>query len=148
MSNSDCNDCKDVNDGNAKIKRIRVAVGIVFNAQRQILVGQRVVKDRYFEKWEFPGGKIESEETVSDALARELKEEVGIEIGISEPFMEITHDYPDRLVQLYVHTVKTFSGEPRSLEGQALKWVSISDLRELDFLQGNQTIIDKLEFVV
>jgi len=127
------------------LKRIRVAVGILFNAQGQVLVGQRVVKDRYHQKWEFPGGKIEANESVEAALYREFKEEVGIELNDSQPFMDIQHDYPDRLVQLYVHTVKSYAGEPRSLEGQALKWVAIKDLNKLDFLQGNQAMIAKLE---
>lgn len=127
------------------IKRIQVAVGIVFNSAGQVLVGQRVVKDRYFAKWEFPGGKIETGESVSDALEREFLEEVGITLGASDPFMEIKHDYPDRSVQLYVHTVKDFAGDVRALEGQAIKWVSIGELRKLDFLQGNQAMIEKLE---
>ncbi len=127
------------------VNRIQVAVGIVFNVDGQVLVGQRVVKDRYFAKWEFPGGKVEAGESIADALHREFLEEVGITLGISQPFMEIKHDYPDRSVQLYVRTVNTFSGEVKALEGQALKWVHISELRELDFLQGNQAMIEKLE---
>ena len=127
------------------IKRIQVAVGIVFNSAGQVLVGQRVVKDRYFAKWEFPGGKIEAGESVQEALHREFLEEVSITLGESQPFMEIKHDYPDRSVQLYVHTVNQFEGEVSALEGQALKWVSIEALSELDFLQGNTAMIEKLE---
>ena len=52
--------------------RIEVAVGIVFNSERQVLVGQRVVKDRYFAKWEFPGGKLEAGESVEQALKLSL----------------------------------------------------------------------------
>lgn len=126
-------------------KRIRVAVGIVFNSEGHVLVGQRVVKDRYFAKWEFPGGKIEDNESVVDALNREFREEVGIELGKSQSFMEVCHDYPDRMVQLYVRTIQNFTGAARSLEGQALKWVPIPELNELDFLQGNQPMIEKLE---
>jgi len=124
--------------------RIQVAVGIVFDSKQQVLVGQRVVKDRYFAKWEFPGGKLEVGESVEQALKREFREEAGIELGDSEPFMQIDHDYPDRQVRLYVRTVKEFEGQVQSLEGQALKWVSISVLPEIDFLQGNKVMIDKL----
>lgn len=125
-------------------QRIEVAVGIVFNSKNQVLVGQRVVKDRYFAKWEFPGGKLEVGETVDQALQREFREEVGIELGVSEDFMQIDHDYPDRQVRLYVRTVKEFQGQIQSLEGQALKWVAISALSDLDFLQGNKVMIDEL----
>ncbi len=133
--------------GQSAIKRIQVAVGIVFNDQKQVLVGQRVVKDQYFAKWEFPGGKIEQGESVEQALKREFKEEVGIELSDSLPFMELCHDYPDRRVKLYVHTATSFTGEVAALEGQALRWVSINELSELDFLQGNQPMITKLEQV-
>lgn len=127
------------------MKRIEVAVGIVFNTQGQVLVGQRVVKDLYFQKWEFPGGKLEQGESVENALFREFKEEVGIEISSSQHLLNLEHDYPDRNVRLYVHTVYHYQGEVQSLEGQALKWVEIPELGQLDFLQGNQPIIDALE---
>lgn len=127
------------------MKRIEVAVGVVFNQHKQVLVGQRTVQDRYYQKWEFPGGKLEANESVEQALIREFKEEVGIEIQSSEKFMQIEHDYPDRKVRLYVHTVDKFAGVARSQEGQAIKWVSVSELDKLDFLQGNQTMIDALQ---
>jgi len=128
----------------AAMKRIEVAVGVVFNEAGKVLVGQRVVKDRYFQKWEFPGGKLEVGESVQQALIREFKEETGINIHASEPLMQVEHDYPDRHVLLHVHTINNFSGEALALEGQALKWVSISRLTDLDFLQGNQVILERL----
>ena len=126
------------------MKRIEVAVGVVFNLKGQVLVGQRVVKDNYYQKWEFPGGKLELGEDVEQALAREFLEETGLKINVSTPLMHVSHDYPDRHVSLHVHTVFDYSGEAHSLEGQALKWVSIDELHHLDFLQGNQVILEKL----
>ncbi len=108
-------------------------------------MGQRIVKDRYYAKWEFPGGKIEEHETVLQALIREFKEEVGIDLGPSEPFMEIEHNYPDRQVKLFVRTIRQYQGTVCSMEGQQLKWVNIEELRKLDFLQGNQAMIERLE---
>lgn len=126
------------------MKRIEVAVGVVFDEAGKVLVGQRVVKDRYYQKWEFPGGKLEAGESVQQALAREFQEETGINISTSEPLMLVEHDYPDRHVRLHVRTINSFSGEVSALEGQALKWVFVSELGQLDFLQGNQVILDKL----
>ena len=131
--------------GISMTNRIDVAVGIVFDSEGRVLVGQRVVKDRYYGKWEFPGGKLEKDESVHQALKREFKEEVGLELGESQEFMLIEHDYPDRLVRLFVRTVDSFSGEARSLEGQALRWVAIEELTKLDFLQGNQEMINELQ---
>lgn len=126
------------------MKRIEVAVGVVYNAQGQVLVGQRVVQDLYFQKWEFPGGKLEQGETAEAALIREFLEEVGISVSESTPLMMVEHDYPDRQVRLHVHTIRSFKGEAKALEGQALKWIDVAQLHTLDFLQGNQVILDKL----
>ena len=126
------------------MKRIDVAVGVVYNAQGQVLVGQRVVQDLYFRKWEFPGGKVEAAETVEAALKREFLEEVGIHIGKSNHLMLVEHDYPDRHVRLHVHVIREFQGQVQALEGQELRWVDLEHVHTLDFLQGNQSILDRL----
>ena len=127
------------------MKRIEVAVGVVYNQHGEVLIGQRVVKDRYFEKWEFPGGKLEQGETPEQALIREFLEETGIKIQASTPLMLVQHDYPDRHVRLHVHIIGKFDGEVQALEGQALKWVRTNELDQFDFLQGNQMILDKIK---
>lgn len=126
------------------MKRIEVAVGIIFNTLGEVLVGQRIVADQYLGKWEFPGGKIEHGESVTQALHRELGEELDIEVQISEDFMTLEHNYPDRNVRLSIQTVKQYTGEPKGAEGQALQWCKLAELEQLDFLSGNQPIIDKL----
>ena len=126
------------------MKRIEVAVGVVYNAMGQVLVGQRVVQDSYFQKWEFPGGKLEQGETAEAALVREFQEEVGITLGQITLLMLVEHDYPDRHVRLHVHTIRDFQGDVQALEGQALKWVNVDELHTLDFLQGNQVILERL----
>lgn len=126
------------------MKRIEVAVGIIFNTLGQVLVGQRTVADQYLGKWEFPGGKIESGESVTQALRRELQEELEIELEHSEDFMTLEHNYPDRNVRLSIQIVKQYSGQPQGAEGQALQWCNLTELDRLDFLSGNQPIIAKL----
>lgn len=127
------------------MKRVDVAVGIVIDQAQRILIGQRVVKDQYFQKWEFPGGKLEAGETVEQALKREFLEETGLRIINSQPFMLIEHDYPDRQVRLHIHIVREFSGQLMAMEGQALKWSIIDELFAVDFLEGNKAILDKLK---
>ena len=124
--------------------RIDVAVGILLDEANRVLIGQRVVRDRYYRKWEFPGGKFELGETAEMALQREILEETGLLIEHSEPFMLLEHDYPDRQVKLHIRLVRTFSGTLTSMEGQALKWLAIDDLLEMDFLDGNKVILEKL----
>lgn len=127
------------------MKRIEVAVGVVFNDQGKVLVGQRVVKDQYFQKWEFPGGKLEQGESPEQALKREFLEETALELLDSKELMLIEHDYPDRQVSLHVYTVFSYKGEATEVEGQTLKWVSVKELDGLDFLAGNQVILDRLK---
>lgn len=126
------------------IKRIDVAVGVVVDRRNRILIGQRVVKDQYFQKWEFPGGKFEHGETVDQALKREFLEETGLQLNSSEPFMLIEHDYPDRHVRLHIRLVKEYSGRLTAMEGQALKWITVDQLFSVDFLDGNKPILDRL----
>jgi len=125
-------------------KRIEVAVGIVYDDAGRVLVGQRTVEDLYFQKWEFPGGKLEANESAEMALQREFKEEVGIVVLSSSELMKLDHDYPDRHVRLHVQIIEEYAGSVRALEGQALQWVSVEELNNLDFLKGNQRIIDAL----
>ena len=126
------------------MKRIEVAVGVLFNSQGQVLIGQRTVKDDYYQKWEFPGGKLEEGESPQDALTREFSEEVGIGISSSEDFMVLEHDYPDRHVKLYVQLIKDYVGDVWAMEGQALRWVQLKELADIDFLKGNQEITQAL----
>lgn len=123
---------------------LQVAVGIVLDDSGNALVGQRVKPDAYFQKWEFPGGKLEQGESVVDALKREFLEEVGIDISESREFMVWEHSYPDRDVKLFVRIIDAFIGKATSREGQALKWVSLEEIAEMDFLAGNQVIIERL----
>jgi 8-oxo-dGTP diphosphatase len=127
-------------------KRVHVAVGVIFNSQGQILIARRHDDAHQGGLWEFPGGKVESDETVCDALARELHEELGINIQTSscKPLIEIRHDYSDKVVLLDVWTVSKFDGEASGKEGQPLRWVDRSQLSGYDFPAANIAIIDAI----
>lgn len=129
----------------AAIKSVLVAVGVIENGQGEIFVCQRNANQHQANKWEFPGGKVETGETVAQALARELAEEVGIEVLACEPFMQIEHDYGDKHVTLAIHKITAFSGEPSGLEGQSSRWVAISELASYDFPEANGPIVAELQ---
>jgi 8-oxo-dGTP diphosphatase len=99
-----------------------VAVGIVFNAQGQALFAQRPPGKPYAGWWEFPGGKIEAGESVQAALARELQEELGLNIGPVQRWITRLHVYPHATVQLHFCKVTQWQGPPQSLEQQAFVW--------------------------
>ncbi|HEY8160155.1 MAG TPA: Nudix family hydrolase [Methylobacter sp.] len=120
---------------------LQVAVGVVKNPEGKILISLRHAALHQGGLWEFPGGKIESSETTESALARELKEELNIDVTAASPLITIRHRYPDRFVQLNVFLVEQFSGEAKSLEGQPFKWVAPTELDQHTFPAANQPII-------
>lgn len=120
---------------------LQVAVGIVKDCQGQVLVALRPKHVHQGELWEFPGGKVDAHESVAQALARELKEELGIIVHSSTPLITIRHQYPDLSVQLNVCLVEDFSGTATGCEGQQIQWVKADDLRSLQFPAANVPII-------
>ncbi|MDO6775420.1 MULTISPECIES: 8-oxo-dGTP diphosphatase MutT [unclassified Shewanella] len=126
------------------MKRVNVAVGIIINDQQQVLLAKRHAHLHQGDKWEFPGGKVEVNETVSQALIRELKEEVNLTVNTTEPFMVISHDYPDKQVLLQIHLVKDFTGTASGVEGQKIEWVNKTNLTSFDFPEANIPILKRL----
>ena len=122
---------------------IDVAVGVILR-DKQTYVCLRPEDKHQGGKWEFPGGKVEPDESAQVALARELKEEVAIEVIGSESLMTIEHDYGDKCVRLHVFTVSDFVGEPTGAEGQPGKWLPIAGLVYDEFPVANRDIIDRL----
>jgi len=108
---------------------VSVVVGIIIDSSSQILITKRALHLHQGGLWEFPGGKIEPDETPEQALKRELKEEIDVDVCDQKWLGSIEHQYPDKQVCLHVYQVTAFSGEPKMIDGQlGLQWVSLSDL--------------------
>lgn len=122
-------------------KRIHVAVGVISDGADRILIARRAEHLHQGGLWEFPGGKVESNETVEQALQRELFEELAITVNEQEPLLTIEHDYTDKAVLLDVWWISEFAGEPQGREGQPLQWVPIESLHEFEFPAANKPII-------
>ncbi len=122
-----------------------VAVGIIENAQHQVLVAQRPGHKHQGGKWEFPGGKIHPGETTPEALARELHEELGITLRAACPLQRVRHAYPDRSVLLDIWRVTDYAGEVHGREGQPLRWVTASELGGLDLPAADLPIVRTLQ---
>lgn len=118
-----------------------VAAGVIVAPSGCILIARRPPHLHQGDRWEFPGGKVEPGETPERALRRELAEELDITVEVAMPLIRIRHDYPDRRVCLHVFRVERFSGTPRGLLGQPLRWVEPDRLREQDFPAANHPII-------
>jgi len=124
---------------------LHVAVAAIIDAEKRVLVSLRPDHVHQGGFWEFPGGKLDPGETVEQALARELHEELGIEVGSAHPLIRIPHVYPDRHVLLDVWRIETFSGEIHGREGQRVEWAAIDELDEREFPLANRPIIQALQ---
>jgi len=125
-------------------KVVHVAVGVIVR-QQQVLLALRNSKQHQGGKWEFPGGKVESGESVLQALTRELQEEVAISVNEAGEFMQLEYAYPEKTVLLDIYLVSSFTGEPHGREGQPLQWVDIADLGSIEFPDANQPIVQRLQ---
>ena len=120
---------------------VHVAVGVILDAERNVLIARRALHTHQGGLWEFPGGKVEIGESPLDALTRELREELGIVVGRTSALLEVRHDYGDKSVLLDVHVVWEFSGEARALEGQPMAWVAPTELGGYSFPAANMPIV-------
>ena len=126
-----------------KFLRINVVAGIIIN-QNKILIGKRKDKDIGGGKWEFPGGKIEFGETNSEALERELYEELGISVKIGKELMNYEHLFKTTIYNITFMEITDYEGEIRNNAHSEIKWVKFSKLPEYDFISGDDRFIQSL----
>jgi 8-oxo-dGTP diphosphatase len=122
-------------------KEVTVVAGVICHGGK-ILIGQRKRHDWHGGKWEFPGGKIEAGEEPIQALARELREELGIEALIGQELQRYQFRYDTRPpVHLIFFEVRDFRGVPVNYEFEQILWEDSSNLKNYDFLEGDKDII-------
>ncbi|OGT26086.1 MAG: hypothetical protein A3I77_00200 [Gammaproteobacteria bacterium RIFCSPLOWO2_02_FULL_42_14] len=121
-----------------------VSIGIIFNEQNQVLIALRPPHVVSPGIWEFPGGKVEKNETTLQAVVRELNEEIGIDAHNPEFFLKTTHTVGEKQFTLYVYTITQFSGTPRGRENQEIRWVALDQLHAYNFLPANRAVITQL----
>lgn len=135
---------KNTNIVMAPFSRINVSVAIILNSNSEVLLSKRAKHLHQGGKWEFAGGKVEKGETAEQALCRECKEELAIEIVTYKHLKDIDFDYPDKQVKLIVFKISDYKGEPVSNEGQEIRWVSLTDLHQYDFPAANESIVEMI----
>ena len=126
-----------------KFLRINVVAGIIIN-QNKILIGKRKDKDIGGGKWEFPGGKIEVGETNSEALERELYEELGISVKIGKELMNYEHMFKTTIYNITFMEIIDYEGEICNNAHSEIKWVKFSNLPQYDFISGDDRFIQSL----
>jgi 8-oxo-dGTP diphosphatase len=126
--------------------RLRVVAAALFDDEGRVLLAERPAGKHMAGWWEFPGGKVAAGESDTQALVRELREELGVDARPEAEIMTLTHDYPDRVVDLVLWRV-TARGVPRGLDGQQLKWVDAGSLASERLLEADRPFIGALQLI-
>jgi 8-oxo-dGTP diphosphatase len=124
---------------------LEIVAGALLDTEGRVLIAQRPTGKELAGRWEFPGGKLHANESPRAGLARELQEELGVEVLAAEPLVRYPHDYPDKTVWLDLWLVTSWRGEPHGLDGQALRWVKIAKLGDADLLEADRPMVEALE---
>ncbi|PSO51500.1 MAG: 8-oxo-dGTP diphosphatase MutT [Cyanobacteria bacterium QH_8_48_120] len=122
----------------------QIGVAVIWNERGQILIDRRRPEGLMGGMWEFPGGKIEANETVQDCIKREIREELAIEIEVEEHLITIDHAYTHFRVTLNVHHCRYLSGEPQPLVCDEIRWVTLEEINQFPFPEANTEIIRAL----
>ena len=126
------------------MKTYTIGVGIILNDKGQVLIDQRLSEATMGGLWEFPGGKQEEGELVEETIARELQEELGLEVAVARELISLDNYYNSNNYHFKVHICKIISGEPKPLSSQQIKWVFPADLESYSFPKINSKIIKAL----
>ena len=120
---------------------IEVVAALIWN-DGKFLICQRPKHKARGLLWEFVGGKVEEGESKEQALIRECKEELNIQISVGEKFAEVTHEYSDITVHLTLFNASITSGEPQLLEHNAIKWIIPNEIPEYEFCPADKIFLD------
>ena len=119
-------------------------VAAIIRRDDQILITKRPDHVHLAGLWEFPGGKVESGESLEAALHREIREELGVEITVDREFFSVAHEYPDKSVHLHFFDCTILRGEPQPLEVADLRWVKTVELVDFEFPPADVELIRRL----
>ena len=125
-------------------KITEVVAALIWDGEK-FLICQRPERKARALLWEFVGGKVEPGETKPQALKRECMEELGITLEVGDPFMDVTHKYPDLTVHLTLFESRILSGVPKLLEHNDMKWIRVSEIDQYPFCPADVVILEKLK---
>jgi mutator protein MutT len=120
-----------------------VVVAAVIERDGAFLLTLRLEGTHLEGHWEFPGGKVHPGETHTEALCRELREELDVVAEVGERVHHVTHAYPEKTVELHFYRCR-LEGEPKPMMGQAMQWVPRHELRELPLPDADRDLIAML----
>lgn len=149
------NYCSAYNSGNPEnlpvkgqkliLSKAVIGVGLILNKNQDVLIDQRLDEGSMGGMWEFPGGKKEKDESIEMTIARELREELGVEVKVGKKLIEFDHSYTHKKLHFIVHLCELISGKPKPLSSQEVRWVKLSDLQNYPFPKANSYMISALK---
>ena len=124
-------------------KTVRVAAAVIYDGDRYFAT-QRGYGD-WKDFWEFPGGKIEPGETPEEALVREIREELEMEISIAGRLAEVEYDYPEFHLSMVCYIARISEGQPVLKEHEAARWLKKEELDEVGWLPADRFVVEMLK---
>ena len=122
------------------MKITEVVAALIWNGDR-FMICQRPAHKARGLLWEFVGGKVEAGETGEQALIRECREEIAVELSVGDVFMEVLHEYPDLTVHLTLYNASIARGMPRKLEHNDIRWITPDEIPDYDFCPADVEIL-------
>lgn len=132
---------KNVPEATARLQTVTCAI---LARNGKLLIARRPAADKLANKWEFPGGKVEDRETPEACLARELLEELGIEVRVGALLGENVHYYGDGAIRLLAYRTFWEAGELKAQVHDEIRWVSLQELDHYDFAPADLPFVKKL----
>lgn len=132
-------------ESRSELPHKQIGVAVIWNNEGQILIDRRRQDGLLGGLWEFPGGKIEPNESIEDCIRREIREELDIDIIVGDRLVTVDHAYSHFRVTLNVHHCRYVSGNPKPLECDEIRWVALDDLHIYPFPKANERIISALK---
>ena len=124
---------------------VEVVAALIWDKQGRFMACQRPAHKARGLLWEFVGGKVEKDESREDALIRECREELGITVAVKDIFMEVDHVYPDLTVHLTLFNASIADGEPRKLEHNDIRWLTIDEIDDYPFCPADEEILKRIK---
>lgn len=126
-------------------KHVQVVGAVIRNDHNEILCALRSSKMSLPNLWEFPGGKIELHETPSQSLVREINEELKCNIKVKQSIEKTTYEYDAIIVTLHTFEAEIVTGKPIAIEHAELRWVSVSDLDQLEWAPADIPAVEYIK---
>ena len=128
----------------APVPHLVVGAAVTVDRRNRLLIAQRKSNGMLGGLWEFPGGKKESAESVKACIARELKEELGIDVHVGDQLLVVRHAYSHFTIELHVHGARIFKGRPRAIDCADFAWVTLETIRDFPFSRADLHVVDWL----